>query len=209
MYIEVIDSTQKYMINNISDFKDMDFLYSKIQTNGYGRTGLWDSKNENIYYSKKIKNTDDSWLYVICAMHMFASKYIANLRIKLPNDLYYDNLKLGGFIIEPILDNLVIGIGINVYEKSDGRTSIYELNKNDYCIDNLINELNSILNDAFSLSIDELFEYYQFHTYILNNEITCTSRVDNSRINGIVTKLEKAHIYIDNRSYNIMELKFN
>ena len=143
-YFKEIDSTNNYLLhkkpNNSKEIIDasvknhIDICVTDHQTNGRGRQkSKWLSpKNTNILMSIKIFNTLETRyrdilsriisLTVINAIstHITSTKDI--LRVKPPNDIYVNNLKLSGILIETtknpdLVDDFywVIGIGINVY----------------------------------------------------------------------------------------------
>ena len=73
------------------------------------------------------------------------------LKIKWPNDIYYNDLKLGGMLIENMvqgsrINNSVIGIGINVNqdsfdESASNATSIKQILHKDYDLRSLLSEI--------------------------------------------------------------------
>ena len=73
------------------------------------------------------------------------------LKIKWPNDIYYADKKLGGMLIENILQgsqikNSIIGIGINVNQdnftdKAGNATSVKQILQKDYDLKNILSEI--------------------------------------------------------------------
>ena len=53
------------------------------------------------------------------------------IKIKLPNDMYYNSKKVAGVLIEVVYPFATIGIGINIYTSPiDTSTSLYDIIKN-------------------------------------------------------------------------------
>ncbi|WP_343188892.1 biotin--[acetyl-CoA-carboxylase] ligase [Buchnera aphidicola (Neophyllaphis varicolor)] len=131
-YIPVINSTNKYLLNNIKKFKSGDVCISEYQTKGYGkRNKKWFSPfGCNIYISmywcfnkkKYFKQKGISIIITISIAEVLKNIGVKKIKIKWPNDLYLNNKKLAGIIIESCDKNykkisLAIGIGINVRMK--------------------------------------------------------------------------------------------
>jgi len=102
------------------------FLADK-QTDGVGRRGnYWHSPKGNLYCSMSIDNfleIKDHFLYsiLVCvSIKMVLEKLgVKNIKFKWPNDIFYENQKIGGMISEIIkvgkLDKyMIIGFGINI-----------------------------------------------------------------------------------------------
>jgi BirA family biotin operon repressor/biotin-[acetyl-CoA-carboxylase] ligase len=130
-YFSSIDSTNTYIIDTSFTHK-YHLCYADIQTHGRGqRGGKWiSSSNDNIYATLGFKcnfNVSEVALSSIkIALGVFdgIKKHIpANLhdylKIKLPNDIYFQDKKLVGILIETKnikhdSFDIVIGFGINV-----------------------------------------------------------------------------------------------
>ena len=128
-YYKTIDSTQKEIWRRVDDdqIESGTLIFADIQTGGIGTHGrIWhtDEKN-NIAFSFYLKlNCDIITLSGLTKkiaeiiIRIFKDKYRINLQIKEPNDIYYNEKKLGGILSETRLiankvKHLVIGIGIN------------------------------------------------------------------------------------------------
>ena len=89
------------------------------------------------------------------------SKYLSNdVSIKWPNDIYYQNKKLGGVLIEntivgSVLKNSVIGIGLNVNQQyfpaelKDKATSIYQILQEDVNLEMILAEICSLIESMY------------------------------------------------------------
>ena len=121
---EDIDSTNEAS-KRIKLKKDFNLIVSETQTHGKGRHGKkWlSSQSGNIYMSISTEKDTSSLPLsiissVVCIKHV--KKYIKNknIGIKWPNDIIFDNKKVGGILIEKEHFSqkikTIIGIGINL-----------------------------------------------------------------------------------------------
>ena len=115
--VDEIFSTNTYLKDNYDKFDDKSILWAIKQTNGRGRyLRLWES-NDDLTFSfitkENYKNTIITPLAIVKAL----KKYDLNTYIKWPNDIYLDNKKLCGILIEDIYNSKfeasIVGIGIN------------------------------------------------------------------------------------------------
>lgn len=133
---------------------------SSYQEAGKGQRGnVWHSnKRENLLFSFLVKphflKIQDQF-----SLHMFTSlalvemlekRGVKNVKIKWPNDIYVDNKKIAGILVENIIKGAemtqsVIGIGLNVNQKAfpllPNATSIYN-------VLNQPSDLNQVLLDV-------------------------------------------------------------
>ena len=128
-YYEKIDSTQSEIWRLIESKNIIDgmLVMSNIQTNGQGTHGrVWHTdETENIAFSFYVKIDDKperlEGITIEIAeilVDIFRKKYNIKLDIKEPNDIMYNNKKIGGILTESKINTekikfLVIGIGIN------------------------------------------------------------------------------------------------
>ena len=151
-YYEKIDSTQKEIWRLIDkDIQNGSLVIADLQTDGIGTHGRkwYTDKSNNIafsfYYETNcsIKKLDGITVEIVEILKDIIKRlYNIDLTIKAPNDLYYNNKKIGGILTESKVQGenirfLVIGIGINTSqtvfneELKDIATSI----KNEFNID--------------------------------------------------------------------------
>lgn len=166
---EEIDSTSSYIKRNASNLDNFTFVSSLFQTNGRGRMNrIWISKKgENLMFSFIIKDKN--------LINKFASLSIASatsilevfkqydvfldIKIKWPNDVYVNNKKISGILLESQSNNnelsyLVIGIGINLncyipQEINNIATSYYQETKKKINIQEFKEKLYTKLIDTF------------------------------------------------------------
>ncbi len=209
-YLNEVDSTQVYVKDNFLKIDNLDFVIARLQTNGYGVTGRWESNYSNLYYSQVIKkNINYIHIYALVGIYNYLNTINKDIYIKLPNDFYYNNLKLSGFLVEKYMDGYILGIGINIYQPIDEyKTSLYEINKIDYDIKNEAIKLNQSINEVLNYDLDELLKYYKSILNILNKEITCLYKPTNEYIKGVVSDINFDFITINDKKYEIIKLKF-
>jgi len=130
-YLEEVDSTNIYAQSNLKAFNEDEItvIYTYNQTKGKGQIGKsWFSGiNENlcfslIFFPKDLFAADSFKLLMRISLAL--QQAIANLtgiqtKIKWPNDIYYEDQKLAGILIqngirEKKMNYVIVGIGINV-----------------------------------------------------------------------------------------------
>lgn len=142
VFLKKVDSTQKYLKNiNIDDSV---LVFCDQQTQAYGQYNrTWHTSHDGVAFSYKFNTNrlikiDETFLKKIT---LAFSKLINNYfnvasYIKLPNDIYVNNKKLCGLLVETNyidqqITSIIIGIGLNINneifpkEIKDIATSIY------------------------------------------------------------------------------------
>ena len=177
IHFDKITSTQDYALDLIKTnivYEDT-LITSIIQTDGRGRLKQrkWLSEYGNFHgsYIVNIQSLDISInnvsiinTLVMYSIFKFLNRILGKdiLKIKLPNDIYYNNKKLAGVLIEIMYPYAIIGIGINIYTSPlHTSTSLYDIIKNN----NLVNIYN-IFDDNYGLSNKYCNELYEV---IVNN----------------------------------------
>lgn len=132
-YYELIDSTQDAIWRKIKNnqIENGETIFSEIQTNSYGTHGRnWytDEKGDiafsfAIKTDCKIENLDGITYEIAQIFKTIFRKNKIEITIKLPNDLYLNNKKMGGILCQTKIEGekvkyLVIGIGININKKN-------------------------------------------------------------------------------------------
>ena len=128
--LDSINSTNTYAKEIADEIKEDVVIIANKQTNGYGTNNRkWYSDENSIICSFIIKSKNESitldYSYRIGKIVSKVINRVCNVEtyVKEPNDIYYNGKKLGGIMIETQysvnkLDYLIIGIGINVNQKS-------------------------------------------------------------------------------------------
>ncbi|WP_144211906.1 bifunctional biotin--[acetyl-CoA-carboxylase] ligase/biotin operon repressor BirA [Shewanella donghaensis] len=127
-YFDEIKSTNAFMLQHADELKNGDICIAEYQSAGRGRRGrFWVSPYGHHVYASLFWRLNQGMgaamglsLVVGCSIVKTLQEYgVENLGLKWPNDIYKDNKKLAGILIElsgHSIDecNLVIGFGINM-----------------------------------------------------------------------------------------------
>ncbi|MDR0332184.1 MAG: biotin--[acetyl-CoA-carboxylase] ligase [Dysgonamonadaceae bacterium] len=132
--LDEIDSTNNYLKQLVREqlLAEGTVVIAEFQTGGRGQQGnsWFSSKGDNLLFSlllcpKKLPANEMFFISCIAslAIERTLSGFIDNVRIKWPNDIYWNDKKIGGILIENNLQeesvkSSVIGIGLNINEKS-------------------------------------------------------------------------------------------
>lgn len=131
IFFHTINSTNIYAKEN--ELPDGTVILAENQTAGKGRKGRkWISiEGKGLYFSivlkRDISPTDllvYSLLFPVAVRKAIVQKTNLPVRIKWPNDLYINNKKLAGFLIETEIEGnsvtkLIAGIGININQTEE------------------------------------------------------------------------------------------
>jgi len=137
-YRLVTESTNADVLQVFEVSRRSCIVLAEMQTGGKGRRGrAWISPfGKNIYCTigmyKSIKGSNLGLLSIVTGIALCKALEncgISDVRLKWPNDLYYQNQKLGGILIESRMSGIgeyffAIGFGINVSMDEQGFDSI-------------------------------------------------------------------------------------
>lgn len=118
------------MREQIAKFSHADIVWAEQQTKGRGMGGnSWHScPSQNLTFSvflcpKNIEAKEQFWVlqFVSVSILQVLKRYDIDAKIKWPNDIYVENKKLCGILMEnavvgDFLENSIVGIGLNVNE---------------------------------------------------------------------------------------------
>ena len=124
-YIELdtVDSTNEYVKKNIDRLNNLSVVRCNYQTSGKGRNGhVWQSKpGEDLLMSilvKDFKNPQDlhkMTQIAACSVVGLLERYGIKAKIKWPNYVYVDDLKICGILLAAVFDSnlkgIIVGIG--------------------------------------------------------------------------------------------------
>ena len=128
LYLEEIDSTNKFAKEGINDIPDKTVVYTYKQTAGRGRLQRkWNYTGEdNIYASIVLKPSDEmrevysnlTQLLCVVLAETF-EEYDIQPKIKWPNDIRVNHKKISGILAEGVntgskLEGIILGVGINL-----------------------------------------------------------------------------------------------
>lgn len=190
-HFESLDSTNTYLKDNYKTYEDMSFVSTDIQTNGKGRSGrTWISDNSNLLFSLLIKDEtliskykQISILTAYSVLQVLRELGVNNLSIKWPNDVYVNESKICGILLEGIskedIECLIVGVGLNVNQEvfiGDYITKPTSI-KNELSKNINIEMLRQRVYDNLAYNLDELKQGYDFYKdikkfdYLVNKEV--------------------------------------
>lgn len=174
MYIESTDSTNTRMRELIAAGNPPQFIYAGFQTAGRGQTGNgWESEEgKNLLCSILLpprKNLFDLNVAVSVAVRRLLGE---DFTIKWPNDIYWQDKKVAGILIENAMigneiNYSVAGIGLNV-NQTDWKTdapnpvSLRQITGQAYDIDVLMQKLYDEVQKALE---EDVWDDYRAHLY--------------------------------------------
>lgn len=188
IHFNEIDSTNNYLKNSYKLLDNFTFVTTDYQSRGKGRNDrVWSSnKGENLMFSVLIKDTSllkkHSALSIISAIEvakLLESYGLENVSIKWPNDVYVNDKKICGILLEgQIVEYIVIGVGLNVNQKQfpndlrrPATSCALEMDK-EFNIEELKRQLfDEIYEDLTKLDTGHFLEYFKAHNYLLNKRV--------------------------------------
>ena len=207
--LETIDSTNNYIREHLDELENYSLVFAHHQTKGKGRiTRSWYDDRNSLTASILIKNVkgDVRNLSLIASYAIFTAlkEMDLNVLIKWPNDIYLNDKKLCGILIETIISDKVdaiIGFGINTntlsFPESIIATSI-KLEKN-IDVDNikLAKRVSELIVDTYeNVSFEEVVKVNRENSYLIGKKVRLNYYGDG--IEGVVLDLdEKGNIIID------------
>ena len=128
LFLDKVDSTNKYAKENLSKINDKTIIYTNYQSAGRGRLQRkWNSNSgENIYASivlkpsKKLKDVYANLTqYLSLVLAEIFEEYNLTPKIKWPNDVRVNRKKISGILAESVIEKnelkgIVLGFGVNL-----------------------------------------------------------------------------------------------
>ncbi|PPR10931.1 MAG: Bifunctional ligase/repressor BirA [Proteobacteria bacterium] len=176
---------------------------AEVQTKGRGRfQRVWQTyPYKSLAFSFLLYDFQEVVpLVLCCSLHrVLNEKYKAKVAIKWPNDIYYDNKKLSGILVEsyPLSNNkraYVVGIGLNIFideDKLDMVGFLQDATSVEISREILLVDLfEQIKKDIQLLKVDGFVpfkQYFMQNCLFVNQEITITNndKLDNGIFVGI------------------------
>ena len=207
IHFKEIDSTNTYLKNHHTSYDDLTFVSSSYQTTGHGRVNRnWESnRNENIMFSILLKSrflienySSISLLMSTCVYKLLIEAKIKDVSIKWPNDVYVDDKKICGILLEGIANEcLIVGIGLNVNQthfKDLRAVSMRNITNKKYCLSILKRKLYRIIIkelDLFEKGQSNYLEIVRINNYLKNKTV-------NAEINNQIKEVKVLEINNDN-----------
>jgi len=181
-FIEQTASTNDLLRQMIreNDLPEGFVVQTDFQTDGKGQTGnSWESaKGENLLFSmvlypQNIHPTEQFLLSQLVSLGLKKTldQYVDGITIKWPNDIYWNNKKIAGILIENVLQGKIIkhsilGIGLNVNQdtfKSDAPNpiSLFQITKTKQNRTKLMDSIRLNINNLHkTLNKEEIYKKY-------------------------------------------------
>lgn len=209
IHFDTISSTNSYLKENYQEFDNFAFISADYQFCGKGRyERKWISeKGKNLLFSLLIKDeqllNSFNVLSLVSAVsiceYLEKTLKIKNVSIKWPNDVFVNNKKICGILLEGQIPHyVVIGIGLNVNQRkfagefNNSPTSISKELGHDIDIYQLKNDLFKMILEKFSKLLDkkvEFFNYFANHNYLINKHVSFEK--DGITITGRVIEIDE------------------
>lgn len=194
-----VNSTNTYLSQLERPLPDGSIVWALDQTNGRGQgKNVWNSEpGQNltfsiVFYPTFLSAYQQFYVSKVVALAVsdFISLYTDKVSIKWPNDIYVTNKKIGGILLEHVIEKTYIkqtiaGIGININQaKFSGSlpnpVSLYQLSNQKFNIEEMLGEITDLMDYRYSmlknneLSVidknfnENLFQYLKPSLYIAN-----------------------------------------
>ena len=153
------------------------FLYAGYQTAGRGQTGnSWESEEGKNLLCSILLPPDKNLYFLNIAVGVALVRVIGEaFTIKWPNDIYYEDKKIAGILIEnAIIGNeikySIAGIGLNVnqtdfHSDAPNPISLKQIYGTEFAIDQLMNQVLEAVNKVLNEPEEEVWAYYKSHLY--------------------------------------------
>lgn len=187
VHCEETDSTNN-QVKNFDSGKEMTVLTTQYQKAGRGQRGnSWESeKSQNLLFSILIHPNYVTASHQFClsqaislAIAQTLAEYTPGISIKWPNDIYWNNRKICGILIEndlmgKFIQNCIIGIGLNVNQQkflSDAPNpiSLYQiLGHETPCeevLAKILTRFHQMLNQIKEGNTADIIQAYHNHLY--------------------------------------------
>lgn len=222
IYFESIDSTNNYLKNNYKNLENYTFVSAGFQTNGKGRNErTWKSENgENLLFSLLLldKQLFEHYkeLSIVTAYSIIKELEklgIKNLKIKWPNDIYVNDKKICGILLESVstneIDCLIVGVGLNVNQNSfndeyriEPTSIIKEINrKTDVNVfkENIYKALNNNI-EAIKCGKD-FYSLIKEYDYLTDKLATCEIKNNSKEVKIIGIQRDYSLLVNDNNKF--------
>lgn len=209
MYIARTNSTNTLMRELIATGNPPEYIYAGYQTDGRGQTGNgWESEEGKNLLCSILLPPRKNLFELNAAVSVAVQRLLGDeFTIKWPNDLYWQDKKIAGILIEnAIIGNeikySIAGIGLNVNQtewKTDAPNpiSLTQITGKEYDIDALMQRLYAEVQHALK---EDIWQEYKAHLYrregfwpFVEREVnaTPTMNADHNEENQFLAKIEE------------------
>ncbi len=233
-----VDSTNTYvkkLLSNSKPLLDGTVIMADHQFAGRGQSNnVWESKpGENLTFSIYLNPT------FLAVNHQFELNkaiclgiidYLISLigddcKIKWPNDIYYQDKKIGGILIENVtkgyqLKDSIVGIGLNINQKEFGElnyraSSLSKILHQDYDLDKLLAQICQSIEKRYLQLKAKKFEVLNtdYTTKLFRLNELHLFKIDEQDMEGIIIGVDKngrLQLEINNsiREFDLKEITF-
>ena len=177
MYVARTNSTNTLLKELIAKGNPPQFIYAGYQTAGRGQTGNgWESEEGKNLLCSILLPPDKNLYFLNIAVGVALLRVIGeDFTIKWPNDIYWQDKKAAGILVEnAIIGNeirySIAGIGLNVNQTtfvSDAPNpiSLKQIRGQEYDIKRLMNQLFEAVTHVLNEPEQDVWAYYKAHLY--------------------------------------------
>jgi BirA family biotin operon repressor/biotin-[acetyl-CoA-carboxylase] ligase len=177
MYINSTNSTNTLLKQLAAEGNPPEFIYAGFQTAGRGQTGnSWESEEGKNLLCSILLPPDKNLYFLNIAVSVAICRIIKSvLSIKWPNDIYYNDKKLAGILLENAIVGSQIkysiaGIGLNVNQtvfvsNAPNPVSLKQITGKEYDIDQLMRELLESVKAVLHEPEEVIWAEYKAHLY--------------------------------------------
>lgn len=205
---EVLDSTNDYMKEHRKEFEEFDIVMAKNQRAGKGRRGnIWISTEGMALFTFLVKKRGDKAEEAYMKLPLLAGLAVIralqrrkkiHYQLKWTNDIYLQEKKLAGILVERRENDFFIGIGINVnnavpIEIKNIAISLQEVYQEKIEIESLIlsivEECRKLLEEYFAGNWKNILQEINAISYLQGKKIGL--RAGNLFVQGIVQRIDE------------------
>lgn len=177
MYINSTNSTNTLLKQLAVEGNPPEYVYAGYQTAGRGQTGnSWESEEGKNLLCSILLPPDKNLYFLNIAVSVAICRIIKSvLSIKWPNDIYYNDKKLAGILLENAIVGSQIkysiaGIGLNVNQtvfvsNAPNPVSLKQITGKEYDIDQLMRELLESVKAVLHEPEEVIWAEYKAHLY--------------------------------------------
>lgn len=218
IHLEEKDSTNTYLKDLLlrQEVEEGTIVIADFQTGGKGQRGnSWESnKGENLLFSivlypNTIKANEQFIISQVVSLAIadFLKKFVDDITIKWPNDIYWQEKKICGILIENSLtenniNESVIGIGVNInqtifFSDAPNPVSLKQITGEEYHLKTLLEEIRDTILLYYKQAVSEnraaiishykasLFRKDGYHLYN-DGEKDFSARIKDIEPNGLL-----------------------
>lgn len=201
IYLPTINSTNAWLQQALLEqqLPEGVLVYTSYQTNGRGQlTNVWESeKDKNLLFSMlftpvwlPVKDQFVLSQAVALGVVRFLNKFQAGFKVKWPNDIYWNDKKIAGILIEnnlqgAVIGSSVVGIGLNINQMeflndAPNPVSLAQITGQTYSLQTCLTELQQTIWQAYlqaqhnprQIRNDYLNVLYRYQTWAMYQDET-------------------------------------